>query len=113
MFKIYVSDAFWWTVPVPVPTDDGWVKWPLEVQYRHYTAEAFDAFMERVRKDKLTDLQILEAVLLNWRKVAEEDGTAVPYSAAALQRLCRTVSGAAECLAREFIACHAEAARKN
>lgn len=113
MFRVFVSDAFWWTVQIPVPTDDGWVKQPLEVQFKHFTSDGFEELMATVRREKLTDPQLVTRVLLDWRKVASADGAALPFSPDALQQLCRTVPGAAECLVRDWIDCHARVATKN
>ncbi len=113
MFRIYVDSAFWWTVQIAQPTDEGWKSQPLEVQYRHLTADAFEAFMAEVRAQKLGDRAVAERVLLNWRNVVTPDGVVVPYSVDALQQVLRTVPGAAACLVRDFIDCHTRAAEKN
>lgn len=113
MFRIYVAEAYWWPVQIAQPSDDGWKSQTLELQFRQFTAEAFEAFMAEVREKKLGDRLVAERVVLNWRNVVTPDGVAAPFSAEALQQLLRTVPGAAACVVRDFIDCHTRAAEKN
>lgn len=113
MFRIYVADAYWWPVSIAQPSDDGWKSQTLELQYRHFTADAFEAFMSEVRAQQIGDRAIAERVVLNWRNVVTPDGAAVPFSAEALLQVLRTVPGAAACIVRDFIDCHTRAAEKN
>lgn len=113
MFRIYVAESFWWPVKIAEPTDEGWKSQTLEVKYRNFTAEDFDAFMTEVRTQKLTDREVVARVVLDWRTVVDASGGAVPFTPEAMATLLRTVKGSAACLVRDFIACHTEAPEKN
>ena len=111
MFELRCSSDFWWPVQVRHP-DEGWKSQVLEVQFRHFKTDEYEAFMQEVARDKLRDPHVCARVVLNWRKVVTPAKEPVPFSAEALAQLCLQ-PGAASSIVRDFIDAHTRAHEKN
>lgn len=82
-FRLCEPFEFWWpvTVKLPDPEKAGAV-----------ISQAFEAKFLLIGKDRLAELEadgedrLLTEILRDWRGVTEDDGTATPFSDAALAR---------------------------
>ena len=74
-FKLALSPKFWADVKVELAPEDG--KKPIvaeiEVQYLRMTVTEAQAFMEKVKEEKLSDVQCARLVMCDWRKVVDDD----------------------------------------
>lgn len=113
MYIVTKVAAYWWPVKVALPTQDGqWTTHILDLQFRRYEAEEYEALLAQVRAQKLKDRDFVKLVVLGWRDVVTPDKQAVPFTLAALDAMC-TEPGVAACIARDFMSTHQDAAEKN
>lgn len=81
MFKIAPNPTFWATVSLTVPGSDAPAN--IDIEFRHFGQKALAALF---RQDNATDLELLPALIADWRGV-EGDNGAVKFSIEALTQV--------------------------
>lgn len=88
MFKIAQLPAYWAPVEVPLVLESGKTEIrKFEAKFKRLTQSELADVRERGEAQTLRDRDLLHEILLDWKGVAEEDGTEIPFSAVALDRL--------------------------
>lgn len=112
MFKLNQSPAFWWPVKINVPVDNGeFFKASFDAEFKRLPMSGIEQMQEDVLRGRLTDREAAKQLIVNWRGV-EDDGQAVSFSTAALERLLE-VPNMAACVAAAYAEAISGQKRKN
>lgn len=117
MFKLAISPAYWWPVEVALPgageAAGGVVeKADFEVEFIRMGEEQFVKLAQEVQERRIGDVDLVPRVIRNFRKVQDDTGASLPYSAANLATLL-DVPGVASAIVAAFFASRRPAAEKN
>jgi hypothetical protein len=115
MFKLSSSPTYWRTVTLRQPDSDkvdGWIEQPIEVRFRWLGTDADEALMQRVKDEKLPDVEVAPLVAEGFRGVADAAGQPLSDTPENFARLLREPA-VASCIVREYFASRAEAVAKN
>lgn len=114
MFKLDRSPAYWWPVSVMFAAADGgkFETETFEASFVRLDNDGFKALMDEVREKKLPDAELVPRIVNDWRNVADATGQLVPFSAAALARLCK-LPGVPGAIVRAFLDSHVKAGEGN
>jgi hypothetical protein len=107
---------FWWTVTVPVPTDNDYTHATLDVLFRPLSQERVDKMRGLgLKEDETppTDEQICSAVVRGWRGLIDPQGAEVAFSPEALQNLLAAPMVRTAIVATYLACMSGVAARKN
>jgi len=89
MFKVAVNEAFWARVSVAVPGDVDKVDTrKFDAQFKRLKQSELDDLMAKVTAGNITDQQLLDQVLLDWRDIQDESGEALPFNPDNLAKVC-------------------------
>lgn len=89
MFKVAVNEAFWAAVTVAIPADGDKVDTrKFSAQFKRLKQSELDEVMAKVSAGSITDQQLLDQVLINWREVGDEDGADMPFNPDNLAKAC-------------------------
>lgn len=105
--QLKIADSVWWPVVIEVPTDGGLMK-RLEVEgkFRLYADQEYADWVKRPAGE------LLDAALLDWRGIKDEEEKPLPFSADALADLKRIRWGV-QGFVRGFMNAHNGAGAKN
>lgn len=115
-FVLRMPTAFWWTVRIPIPTDDTYQVATLRVQFKPVDQHRLDAMQGlNLPPGELppTEHAICHEVVVGWWKLPDEHGVEQPFSAEALDRLLAVPVVRAALVATYLAAMRGMAARKN
>lgn len=116
MFKLATTPTYFWSVTLGLPNDDDRVDTAkFDIQFKRVSQDEFDEMHDRVHALKeplLNPRDFVRSVVVGWRGVHDGDGTELPFTAGALEKLLN-VNGAAMAIAKAFFASVHKAAEKN
>jgi|GEM_PF-1398389 len=115
-FVLRMPAAFWWTVRVPVPTDNSYLLATLDLQFRPQPQTRLDQYRGQglaPGQSVPTEHEICHEVVAGWRHLPDEAGTPQPFSPQALDALLAVPAVRASVVATYLLAMQGLAARKN
>lgn len=115
-FVLRMPAAFWWTVKVPVPTDDDYAVATLELQFKPMTQTRLDQFRGIGLEEGQalpTEADICRRVVCGWRNLPDAAGAAVDFSPEALENLLAVPVVRASIVATYLAVMSGMGARKN
>jgi hypothetical protein len=81
MFKLAQSPEFWARVTFDLQTDDGKrVPGAFDLRFKRMSVTALRELSEQQRDSGADDRAFLREIVTDWRGVADEDGSEVPFT---------------------------------
>jgi len=97
MFKVAVSPHYWTEVTVFILDEEGKSqKFTFDAKFKRLSIDEMQDLNDRVaptadeegnKPEALTDRQLLDEVFLDWRRVLDEDGNAMSFEVANIDRV--------------------------
>lgn len=116
-FTLRAPTAFWWTVRVPVPTDNDYTVYTLRCLFKPVAQPTLDLWRgmrPAAEGEKVpTEAEICHQVLKDWQGPLDTEGAPLPFSPEALDKALRIPMAGASIVATYLAAMSGTAARKN
>jgi hypothetical protein len=115
-FVLRMPASFWWTVRVPIPTDNGYQIGTLELLFKPVSQTRLDQYRGiglEPGQPIPTEHEICHEVVAGWRNVADEEGVVQRFSREALNHVLDVPVARGATVATYMAVMSGMAARKN
>ena len=107
------TPAYWWPVVVEFAADGGkFEKEGFDAEFKRLPQDRLREIGERIDGGLITDLELLDLVLVSWRGIFDEAGDEVPFSETAKGRILN-VAMVASAIVAAWLESLAKGKRKN
>ena len=112
-FTLKTSDSYKWPVSIDIPVDHGkHERRTFDAEFKRITQSRVREMGEMIEAGQITDVELVQEVLIGWDGISDEDANPVKFSNNALIQLCE-IPMAATAISRVFFESIAGAKRKN
>ena len=112
-FILKTSDSYSWPVAIDIPVDHGkHERRTFDAQFKRVNQSRIREMGELIESGDLTDIALVQEVLVGWDGINDEDGNPVKFSNNALMQICE-IPMAATGIAQVFFQSIAGSKRKN
>ena len=115
-FVLRMPANFWWTVRIPVPSDNTYTTATLDMLFKPQPQKELDKFQGLGLEEgdvMPTEAEICRRVVAGWRNLADEEGVVHPFSPEALGALLAVPVVRTAIVATYMTVMRGVAARKN
>lgn len=103
MFKLNLSDSYFWPVTIQLPTDGGKMeKHTFDVQFKRLPQSDVVKLVDRVSEREATFVDVSKEIVVGWKGIQEPDGTELVFSDSALAKVLE-ISGMGSAIAQAFL----------
>lgn len=107
------TPAYWWPVVVEFASDGGkFEKEGFDAEFKRLPQDRLRVIGEQIDGGTITDLELLDVVLIGWRGIFDEAGDEVPFSETAKGRILN-VAMVAQAVVSAWLESLAKGKRKN
>ena len=107
------TPAYWWPVVVEFASDGGkFEKETFDAEFKRLPQDRLREIGEKIDGTLITDLELLDQVLVGWRGIFDEAGDEVPFSETAKGRILN-VAMVAQAVVSAWLESLAKGKRKN
>lgn len=111
-FKLTQSPTFWAAIEAEFAAEKGGKQAArFEAKFKRLSIDELSVLQERIRNEQMTDAQVARAIVVDWRGIEADDGSAAEFNSDNLDRLLNLGFGSAIALA--FFATLPKAKAKN
>lgn len=115
MFQLVEEATYWWPIKVRAPAADdpgNFEEFDFDVKFLYLDTDQHKALTVEAAENKLEDPQMVERIVVGFRKVVLPSGADLVFSEDNLRRLAK-VHGVAFAIVREYWTSRKEAQEKN
>ncbi len=102
MFRIIPKPTFTAAAPITVPGEPAPV--PITIEWRHLDRDKLQQWLDDLAARKLSDVDGLALVIVQWSGVCDEAGLTVPFSPGVLRQILTAYHSAGAELVRAYVA---------
>lgn len=85
MFKLDISSTYWAKVELPVHADNKIQRFEFDVCFNRLSKSEIRALSEAAKKGELTDEQLVQKVVADWKNIVNESGEPIPFNASSVE----------------------------
>jgi hypothetical protein len=114
MFKLDLSNTYWWPVKFAVPREAGGTvdTFTFTAEFRRLPVDESTSIFDEAAKKKAPDNDIARQLIVGWKDVMDGNGAPVPFSDVALARAL-TIHGFGSAVVQAYVDSLSQGAAKN